>query len=248
MVMLAGFIASIVIGISHSMWLHMFISFLIGKIIVSMFGFQLALHRYFSHRSFKTGKFRHIFLCITGFLAGQGSHIFWSAQHRHHHKYADTEYDSHSPRESKFYAAGFWMLRSEKYITKRKQIKNIPVDLIRDPLLRWFDRHYYHLWVTIILVLFILSPIFLIFFILAPVTYGYINASLITLACHIKLPASYRNYNRNDDSYNNKFIQAFLLGDGLHNNHHEFPGNYSEIHRAGEFDPIGLLITKVFLY
>jgi stearoyl-CoA desaturase (delta-9 desaturase) len=155
--------------------------------------------------------------------------------------------DSHSPRDSKWYAAGFWMLRGQKFIIDKKQIKNLPVDLIRDPLLRFFDRYYYYLWASIIISSFLLSPIFCIFFILSPVAYGYINAGFITLGCHIKLPGSYKNYERDDDSFNNKWIQLYLLGDGLHNNHHENPSNYTDAHKTGEFDLVGLIAKKIFI-
>ena len=58
---------------------------------------SVCLHRYAAHSAFKCGFKTHIFLSILGTLANQGGPIWWSSQHRCHHKYCDMPRDPHSP-------------------------------------------------------------------------------------------------------------------------------------------------------
>lgn len=220
------------------------ISFLIGKFIVGVLATQIALHRYFSHNSFKTSKSKHTFLCWASILSGQGSPVGWSAHHRHHHVNADTALDTHSPKESKWLAAGFWLMKSYDYYLNVKKLRRVPTDLLRDPTVKFIDQYYYKVWLAILLVSLLINWKITIFFILSPLAWGYINAAFITLLSHIKLPGSYRNFETNDHSYNNKFIQLYMLGEALHNNHHNSPNKYKESVLPGEFDFVGWVIEK----
>lgn len=220
--------------------------FLLGKFIVGLFATQMALHRYFSHKSFSTDNLRHKFLCLISLFAGQGSPVAWAAHHRHHHIHADTEFDTHSPKESKFFASGFWIFRSYDFYLIEKKLRKVPTDLLRDSFIKFIDSNYYYIWAILIFTIGCLNYKFLLLYILAPVAWGIINSAFITLLSHIKLPGSYRNYNTLDDSYNNKFIQIYMLGEA-HNNHHYNPSNYIEAVKKGEFDLVGYLINKLFV-
>jgi fatty-acid desaturase len=72
---------------------------------------------------------------------------------------------------------------------------------------------------------------------------GFVRSALT----HIKLPGSYKNFDIDDDSWNNKWLHAFDLGEGLHNNHHKYPGRYNEACMPGEFDFAGYLVEKLFV-
>ena len=61
-------------------------------------GQPIAIHRYFSHRAFKTNKFWHYFLMYTAVISAAGSTILYKAAHIKHHRYADKEGDPHSPK------------------------------------------------------------------------------------------------------------------------------------------------------
>ena len=241
-----AFFYGIYYAIISNQLMLLLISFLIGKFIVSALATQIALHRYFSHGSFETTPNKHKFLAWASILAGQGSPVGWSAHHRHHHTNADTNLDTHSPRESKWLAAGFWLMKSYEFYLNVKKLRRVPTDLLRDTTVRYIDEHYYKIWLGIVLVSFIISWQFAVFIVLSPLAWGYINAAFITLGAHIKLPGSYRNFDTPDNSYNNKWIQAYMFGEGLHNNHHHSPNKYDEKVRDDEFDLIGLTIKKVF--
>ena len=61
-------------------------------------GWRAGLHRYFTHRSFVASEPVKVFLAVAGSMAAQGPVIFWVANHRLHHAFADTDRDPHSPR------------------------------------------------------------------------------------------------------------------------------------------------------
>jgi fatty-acid desaturase len=63
---------------------------------------------------------------------------------------------------------------------------------------------------------------------------------------HMKFPGSYRNYDTPDNSHNNRWILAWNLGEGLHNNHHKFPFDYDTAKKPGEFDLTAWVIKKWF--
>lgn len=232
-------------AIFSGMWGWLLASFAVGR-LTSWFCAQICLHRYFSHKNFQVSPTIHKVLVLASILAGQGSPVMWAAQHRHHHKHTDTELDTHSPREGKWLAFGFWMWLGYDWFFVKKKMRTIPVDLLRDPLIKWVDKWYYAIWAAIIAVSAVLSWKFCVFIVLSPLVWGFMNMGLITLATHLKLPGSYKNYERNDDSYNNKLINVYLMGDALHNNHHEKPNECNEAHREGELD-IAYLFIKRFL-
>ena len=66
--------------------------------VVTALGVEAGLHRYFTHRSFDASEPVKVFLGVAGSMAAQGPIIFWVANHRLHHAFADTDGDPHSPR------------------------------------------------------------------------------------------------------------------------------------------------------
>ncbi|HSQ54106.1 MAG TPA: fatty acid desaturase, partial [Gemmata sp.] len=60
-------------------------------------GVTVALHRYFSHRSFKTPRWFQFVLACIGCTALQKGPLWWAVHHRLHHKHSDTPNDPHSP-------------------------------------------------------------------------------------------------------------------------------------------------------
>jgi stearoyl-CoA desaturase (delta-9 desaturase) len=68
-----------------------------------IFAVSAGYHRYFSHRSYKTGRVFQFVLALIGCLSHQKGPLWWAAHHRYHHSHADREDDIHSPRQH-----GFW--------------------------------------------------------------------------------------------------------------------------------------------
>ena len=79
-------------------------------------------------------------LAFLGGICTQRGALWWAANHRQHHAYADRPGDLHSPARDGFYWSHLGWLLSRRYETTR-------LDRIRDfarfPELRWLDRHHF---------------------------------------------------------------------------------------------------------
>ena len=62
-----------------------------------VFALTAFYHRYFSHRTFKTGRVRQFIFAVCAMTAIQRGPLWWAAHHRRHHLHSDTEEDAHSP-------------------------------------------------------------------------------------------------------------------------------------------------------
>src|SRR5437870_10102194 len=107
---------------------------------VRMFFVTAGYHRYFSHRSFKTSRVFQFIMAVLATTSTRKGVLWWAANHRHHHRYSDTEDDLHSPSLRGFLWSHMGWILSDRYTTTR-------VDLIHDfqkyPELRWLNK--YHL-------------------------------------------------------------------------------------------------------
>ena len=73
--------------------------------VITALGVEAGMHRYFTHRSFDASEPVKVFLGVAGSMAAQGPIVFWVANHRLHHAFADTDRDPHSPRPQ---GPGIW--------------------------------------------------------------------------------------------------------------------------------------------
>jgi stearoyl-CoA desaturase (delta-9 desaturase) len=92
-----GTVAAVAYAISDGLWLSDVMLFLAMYLITGL-GVEGGLHRYFTHRSFVASEPVKVFLAVAGSMAAQGPVIFWVANHRLHHAFADTDRDPHSPQ------------------------------------------------------------------------------------------------------------------------------------------------------
>jgi stearoyl-CoA desaturase (delta-9 desaturase) len=66
--------------------------------LITAIGVEGGFHRYFTHRAFDASPPVRVFLAVAGSMAAQGPVVFWVANHRLHHAFADTDRDPHSPQ------------------------------------------------------------------------------------------------------------------------------------------------------
>ncbi len=196
-----------------------------------MLGTTIGYHRLLSHRSFTCKKFVEYFWVAGGYLAFEGSPMWWASIHRAHHRYADTELDPHSPRYGVKRAFHGW-IRSSGYpphINPGEQSR----DLMSDPVYRFLDQggqwRRAHSLTRVIGVVFRL--IILVLFgwkvALASLIAGFTVLQiplLLNVVCHIPR-LGYKNYATRDDSVNVWWVALLTAGEGWHNNHHAFPGS-----------------------
>jgi stearoyl-CoA desaturase (delta-9 desaturase) len=238
-----GYVSAIVMtaySISYDTYWLLVYCILYQKIVVGLIGNQIAQHRYFSHNSFKTSKFKHYLLGFFSILTGT-SPITYASIHRHHHIHSDTDRDVHSPRQSFWYSALYWPF------TNLSKLKIKPAsDLIRDPYTRWLHININVITVFVIVALSLINPVLSIGYLVA-IGFNNLDATVFRSALvHIKLPGSYKSFYTNDSSWNNKWLQLYHWSEGLHNNHHAYPNRYNTAVRPGEFDLAGWCVQHFF--
>lgn len=214
-------------------------------------GVTIGYHRLLSHRSFNCPKFVEYFWVLMGYLAFEGSPIWWATIHRAHHRYVDTPLDPHSPRYGFYNAHVGWLTHKTyaKHINPQSQSK----DLIDDPLYRfleqggdWSRAH------------FLTFAIGLAVRLLVWACFGWVPAlaSILAAVCVLQIPLmlnvichmpklGYKNFRCLDDSVNVWWVALLAMGEGWHNNHHVFPGSARSGLRAHEFDLSWLLICAM---
>ena len=62
-------------------------------VLMCPIGISAGLHRYFTHKSFKTSKAWERIMLFASVYASVGSSIAWVGMHRAHHRYSDKKYD-----------------------------------------------------------------------------------------------------------------------------------------------------------
>jgi len=200
--------------------------------VIRGFGITAGYHRYFSHRSYKTGRVFQFLLALIATMAVQMGPLWWVAHHRNHHRYSDTEDDVHSPVSKSFWWSHIgWVMDARSY---RRVDKSLVSDLVKYPELRWLDR-----WC-------LLPPLALaiglwgagsIMETLRP-EWGTSGFQMLAWGFFVGTVAQHHStfsvnsvahvfgsqrFKTRDQSRNNAFVALVALGEGWHNNHHQFP-------------------------
>ena len=220
-------------------WYWIIISLVYYKLVVGLIGNQVAQHRYFSHNSFVTTRWKKFFLYFISLTTGVSPRDY-AIIHRHHHKYSDEPGDVHS-HSNKFTDIFFPLVGTTSATT------DIRIGRVLDQDLKGFYKYHSMTITGTILIVSLLSWKVAIYLLLSGVAWNYTHMILFRVfLVHKKLPGSYRNFETSDNSWNNKWIQLLDLGEGLHNNHHHKPTAYNQAMLPGEFDPAGWIVRKFF--
>jgi stearoyl-CoA desaturase (Delta-9 desaturase) len=203
---------------------------------VRMFAITGFYHRYFSHRSFSTSRFAQFSFAVLGATAVQRGPLWWSSNHRYHHKHSDTKKDIHSPKHLGFWKSHmFWFMKKSIFNTK----KELVCDFIEYPEIRFLDRFDIAIPILLGLSLIIIGhninlykpewgtnglQLFVWGFVISTVFLFHATCSTNSLAHKFGT----KRYMTGDDSRNNLLISIITLGEGWHNNHHHYPGSASQ--------------------
>lgn len=199
---------------------------------LSVFFTTIYLHRSITHRGVElhpaVGFFMHLHLSLfTGVIPRE-----WAAVHRKHHHFSDKEGDPHSP-----YVYGLWKVFFGNYFYYRIETKNTATILKYTPDYHedWLDRMPFMRWGVLGgLAIFMLMFGWLsgaLAWAAHVVLYILLNSSINSI-CHM---IGYRNYE--NLATNLQSIALLTGGEGLHNNHHEYPTSARFSLKRGEFDP-----------
>jgi len=203
----------------------------VGLYGIRMFAITAGYHRYFSHRSFKTGR---IFACVLAFLAqtsAQRGVLWWAGHHRQHHRRSDSEGDPHSPLVS-----GFWHAHVGWIFAPAHQESDLEsvADLAKYPELLWLDRHPYLPAFLMGFAAWLLAGWsgLVVGFFWSTVALWHATFSINSLA-HV---IGRKRYVTGDQSRNNLWLALLTFGEGWHNNHHHYQSAACQGFRRYEVD------------
>jgi stearoyl-CoA desaturase (delta-9 desaturase) len=201
-----------------------------GLYLIRMSAITGCYHRYFSHNAFKTNRFWQFLFAVLGNSSVQRGPLWWAAHHRHHHRYADTDKDIHSPRQHGFVWSHMgWLTSAANFPTKMQYVK----DWARFPELRWINRFDIVIPVLLACALFFGG---LLLDIYAPqlqtngpqlLIWGFFISTVVLFHGTVTINSfdhvfGSRRYETPDTSRNNAFLALITLGEGWHNNHHHY--------------------------
>jgi stearoyl-CoA desaturase (Delta-9 desaturase) len=207
----------------------------------------LGYHRLFSHQAFKASWPVKLFVLLFGAAAFENSALWWSSEHRKHHKHVDTDDDPYDISKGFFWAHMGWLMFKLKPDSPTNNVQ----DLKKDGLVMW-----QHKWV---------HPLsFLVSFVVpALIGYGYgiymgmenpMIAALggfllpgvarvvmvqhatfcINSLCHM---IGTRPYSTSHSARDSWIAAIFTMGEGYHNYHHEFQWDYRNGVKPWQLDP-----------
>jgi stearoyl-CoA desaturase (delta-9 desaturase) len=195
------------------------------------------LHRALTHRGLQLHPFiinlMHLHLTVfTGVVPRE-----WAAVHRKHHQYSDHEGDPHSPK-----VYGLWNVLFGNYFYYRRETKNLAtINKYTPDYRKDLVDHIPFAQYGVLAGLAVFTLMFgwawgLAAWAFHIVGYVLLN-SMINSLCHV---IGYKNYE--NGATNLQWVAFMTAGEGLHNNHHEFPSSARFSTRAREFDPAWLVI------
>ena len=212
------------------LWVTLPAYILIGPVSIG-----LTLHRLLTHKTFKTYNWLENVLSFLTVYCTLGPSVTWVGLHRYHHANSDTELDPHSPKHGAFKAwTGYgW------------RIPQIPLayvkDMMKKPLHKFMLNHYFKILIISILVLTIINPVLVLFVYFLPCALAFHGVNMINVLGHMH---GYRNFDTDDQS-TNSWITHILTWEGLHNNHHKYPGSWNNQVKWWELDPLSWIVRLI---
>jgi len=180
-----------------------------------MFAIGAGYHRYFSHRSYSTGRLFQFVLAFLAQSSAQKSILWWAAKHRHHHLHSDTHRDVHSPRHKGFvYSHVGWIFARQHDAADLVKV----ADFASFPELKWLHKFEVLPAVAVAVLCFLVAG-------WSGLVVGFLWSTVLlyhATFCINSLAHVYgrKRYVTGDDSRNNWLLALFTMGEGWHNNHH----------------------------
>jgi stearoyl-CoA desaturase (delta-9 desaturase) len=212
-------------------------------VITGMLGVNIGMHRLLSHRSFETYGWIEKLLSVISVVTTIGSPLAWSALHRQHHKFCETDKDPHSPyKDGKFtFAQAFksWVGLWDLVTISPKMVK----DLRRIDFQKALHKYYLSIIVVYCIALALINPWLIVFVYAIPACLCLHSTSTIIVIAHRH---GYRTHDLKHDQSRNSWIAHLLsLGEGWHNNHHANGGKWNTQEKWWEIDPPALVIRLI---
>ncbi len=238
--LIAVHLALIAIPFLEWSWWYLLAIFVLTRI--AGLGVSIGLHRYCSHRAFKTSRVVHFLLAAAGCVALQKGPLWWSIHHRLHHRHSDEPGDPHSPVVDGFlYGHVGWLFANDLMHPDESVVH----DLKKYPELVWLDRLWMVPGLLVAAACFAIGGWGLL-------VYGYCLSVAaifqITFAVnsvgHLFGP---QRFQTGDGSRNNFVLGLLAMGDGWHNNHHRAPSSARHGFAWYEYDMSYMVIRTMAL-
>lgn len=201
---------------------------------ITAMGITLGYHRLLTHRSFVAPVWLQYLMVTCAALSAQAGPAVWVAIHRHHHAHSDKDDDPHDASQGFWWSHLGWMLKLTPRRLDDDWTARRASDILSDPYYRFLDRHFFHLSLFVMWVLFQVGGwswlLWAGFFRVAAVFHA---TWLVNSAAHCY---GYRSYRTGDRSTNCWWVALLTFGEGWHNNHHAFPRSARHGLRWWEFD------------
>ena len=202
-------------------------------------------HRLWAHKAYEASPALRWFFAFWGAGALQNSILIWASDHRRHHRHVDdNDLDPYSAGRGLWFSHIGWMLRH--YNNHEPDFSNA-IDLQRDPIVLWQDKHYAALTVFMNLGLPILLGIWhgeiigtvLLVGLLRLVVNHHVTFFINSLAHYW----GSRPYTESNSARDNGFLAFLTYGEGYHNYHHIFQSDYRNGIRWWHWDPTKWMIA-----
>lgn len=223
------------------------LAFFAFYVLASSFSITLGYHRLFSHVAFKAVWPIRLLVLIFGGAAFEQSAMRWAALHRRHHRYTDTDLDPYDIKRGFFYAHVGWVLVKKPSV----DYSNVQ-DLAKDPMVLHQHHHYKlwsHLWglaVPLFVGAWIGGWTYAILFPVAARIFLVLNSAFfINSVAHT---FGDRPFDPNSSARDHWLGVVLTNGEGYHNFHHRFPGDYRNGVLWYQWDPTKWLIWIFSLF
>ncbi|GGY81806.1 acyl-CoA desaturase [Marinobacter zhanjiangensis] len=218
--------------------------FALAFFAIRMFAITGFYHRYFSHKTFRTGRGWQFVFALLGASAAQRGPLWWAAHHRHHHQHSDREEDLHSPHQGGFWWSHMgWFTCDAGFRTEERRVK----DWLRYPELRFINRFDALVPGACALLIYLLGEALAVW---APglgtnglqlLVWGFFISTVVLFHATVSINSlshvwGSRRFDTPDDSRNNPWLALITFGEGWHNNHHRWPQSARQGFRWYEID------------
>ena len=206
--------------------------------IASAMAITVGYHRLVAHSAFECRPWFKVALLVAGSAAWQGSALSWTSDHLRHHAHTDQDSDPYNIRR------GFWYAHVGWLFTNQGMTGELPTHLAEDRMLAWQDRWYIPLAITTGFVL----------------PWAICGVGGLLLAGVVRLVAVHhgtwfvnswahlghrRPWNPAVSAADSWLVALVTFGEGWHNYHHAFPGDYRAGVERTQFDPSKWLIWSL---
>ena len=230
-----AFMWAVAAGSTLNNWLLSFF----GYFLITCLGITVTFHRLLTHKSYTLWKPLEYLFSFFGNMGCTGSSVGWVFVHKEHHKHADVQGDPHSP-----VIYGAWGAFVGDYGGKfnKWSVKEI----INDPVHRFMHEYYILIVLAVGSILSLISVTLLVHLFLIPIFFNTMASRLSNWIDHDPRFGKKDNIT-NDQSHNVWWWALLTFGEGWHNNHHRYPGDWKIGKTWWQFDP-GRYVIQILMW